>query len=419
MQSSLIEIKESVLMWGQCFRVLGLTAGLTMLLLLPALLCLCTPSWTVDLPPSVKALVGSCVVIPCSFDFPPPDKEVSQFTGIWTDSTSHVIYHPETRKSLVQYQNRTDLLGDLRHKDCSLKIDPVQTGDKGPYRFRIEIAQYTSYSFREKTVSITTSIEPEPVKFSVKGEVLEAESVSAQCSVSHSCPLYPPLVTWTHSGHVQLQHQQTGGATWTTTSTVRFQLRRTDHHKPLRCTVTHKGGQQHSAGTVLEVKCRNVRCICIAESNPPCEVHLLQSDRVLSQTRTETSGLITVLTLETEMGLFTSVSCFANNSVGHMDLLLSLPLHHIYIYIGVGVGASGLILMILIIVLARKCCQKSRDSEPYSQKLNEDHVRTPQYTVPLRKISAAVHPPVDCSNDHTYGNDEMFDPDDDTVYANI
>uniref|UniRef100_A0AAV2MDN9 Ig-like domain-containing protein n=1 Tax=Knipowitschia caucasica TaxID=637954 RepID=A0AAV2MDN9_KNICA len=303
-------------------------SGATLLLLLTQSfnVCLCTPSWTVDLPPSVKALVGSCVVIPCSFDFPPPDKEVSQFTGIWTDSTSHVIYHPETRKSLVQYQNRTDLLGDLRHKDCSLKIDPVQTRDKGPYRFRIEIAQYTSYSFREKTVSISTSIEPEPVKFSVKGEVLEAESVSAQCSVSHSCPLYPPLVTWTHSGHVQLQHQQTGGATWTTTSTVRFQLRRTDHHKPLRCTVTHRGGQQHSAGTVLEVKCRNVRCICIAESNPPCEVHLLQSDRVLSQTRTETSGLITVLTLETEMGLFTSVSCFANNSVGHMDLLLSLPL---------------------------------------------------------------------------------------------
>uniref|UniRef100_A0A3B3ZFI0 Ig-like domain-containing protein n=1 Tax=Periophthalmus magnuspinnatus TaxID=409849 RepID=A0A3B3ZFI0_9GOBI len=208
-------------------------------------------SWTVKVPSTVKALVGSCVVIPCSFDYPSPQKVVRQFTGIWADETSHVIYHPEERKALVQYRNRTKLVGDLHGKNCSLKIDPVQTSDKGPYHFRIEIAQYNNYSYKENAVS--------PAVLVLKEEARLGDSVSALCSVSHTCPEFPPHFTWSHAGQKEVQHK-IEGALWTTTSTLIFQVGHSDHNKPLECTVSHRGGTQQTANTVLSVKCKTLYC---------------------------------------------------------------------------------------------------------------------------------------------------------------
>lgn len=111
--------------------------------------------WTNDIPSSVKGLPGSCVVIPCSYDFPNPGKKLTQFTGIWTDHTKQAIFHSVQSKIMQQYRNRTELLGDLSQKNCSLKIDPLQQNDQGPFSFRIEIANYDKFSYRKRTVSIT------------------------------------------------------------------------------------------------------------------------------------------------------------------------------------------------------------------------------------------------------------------------
>lgn len=111
--------------------------------------------WTIKVPSSVKGLPGSCVVIPCSFNYPDPGKHVTGFTGMWADATHQLICHPDESKIMLQYRNRTELLGDIRHKSCSLKIDPLQQSDQGPFHFRIEIADYEKFSYRENTVSIT------------------------------------------------------------------------------------------------------------------------------------------------------------------------------------------------------------------------------------------------------------------------
>ncbi|XP_020793260.1 myelin-associated glycoprotein-like isoform X2 [Boleophthalmus pectinirostris] len=411
------------------------------LLVLILHLCVChciASSWTVDIPSTVKALVGSCVVIPCSFDYPPPQQNVTQLTGIWTDSTSHLIYHPQERKALVQYRNRTKLLGDLRLKNCSLKIDPVQTSDKGPYHFRIEIAAYNNYSYKQKAVSITTTDVPEPVVISVKKEVLLADSVSAHCSVSHSCPQSPPLLTWSRAGHVQVHHEKTGGAEWRTNSTLTFQASRSDHNKLLECTVSYRGGIQRTANTVLTVKyapeIRNasscyheghhVRCMCIAKSSPPSEVHLLSEGQLLDTT-TERYGLLSIVTLQADIGLFSSVTCIANNTVGSTTLLLPLSQSkiiclclkqnkhlknlyfyitgNIYIYIGVSIGAAVLLLIILLVVVARKCSQRKRNSESTSLKHNHDlGLESAKYTAPMRKKCPDVHYPDLDYSDHTY-----------------
>uniref|UniRef100_A0A673AK43 Ig-like domain-containing protein n=1 Tax=Sphaeramia orbicularis TaxID=375764 RepID=A0A673AK43_9TELE len=205
-------------------------------------------SWTIQVPSSVKGLLGSCVVIPCSFNYPDPGKQVTEFTGIWTDATSHVIYHPVKSKMLQQYRNRTKLLGDLRQKDCSLMIDPLQASDQGPFHFRIEIEDYDKYSYKENTVN--------PILFSEKEDVMEGETVSATCSVSHSCPASPPVFTWIHSGQTHSQQQSLNNGQWNATSTLTFHPTHADHNKPLQCTVRYKGGQQQKIQRALKVKCK-------------------------------------------------------------------------------------------------------------------------------------------------------------------
>lgn len=111
--------------------------------------------WMAEVPSSVAGLIGSCVVIPCSFNYPEPENKVTKFTGIWTEQTGHIIYHPVQSKVMQQYRNRTELLGDLSKKDCSLKIDPILSSDTGTFHFRIEMEGYEKYSYKQSEVSIS------------------------------------------------------------------------------------------------------------------------------------------------------------------------------------------------------------------------------------------------------------------------
>lgn len=114
-----------------------------------------TKSWTIVVPHVIKGLPGSCVAIPCSFDFPDRKKKLTQFTGMWKDASNQFIYHPNHSKIIRTYWNRTKLLGNLTQKDCSLEIDPLTSSDQGPFHFRIEIAQLNNYSYVQDTVSIS------------------------------------------------------------------------------------------------------------------------------------------------------------------------------------------------------------------------------------------------------------------------
>ena len=55
---------------------------------------------------------------------------------------------------MQQYRDRTELVGDIMQKNCSLKIEPLQASDAGPFYFRIEIADYDQYSYSHNKISI-------------------------------------------------------------------------------------------------------------------------------------------------------------------------------------------------------------------------------------------------------------------------
>ncbi|XP_054478277.1 myelin-associated glycoprotein-like [Anoplopoma fimbria] len=223
--------------------------------------CLCfevpqteASSWTIKMPSSVKGLPGSCVVIPCSFNYPDHANKITEFTGMWAKATNQLIYHPDKSKMMQQYRNRTELLGDIRQKNCSLKIDPLQQSDQGPFHFRIEMAGYDKFSYKENTVTITMISEPNPIRFSVKEEMIEGQTVSASCSVSFFCITSPPVFSWSLPGEQHLQTQQLDNGQWRETSTLNFHPTSADHNKLLQCNTTYKGGQQYKANRVLRVK---------------------------------------------------------------------------------------------------------------------------------------------------------------------
>lgn len=68
-----------------------------------------------------------------------------------------------------------------------------------------------------------------------------------------------------------------------------------------------------------------VKCMCIAESKPSCMVHFVLSDRVLTGTKVEKHGSVTIGTLQGVSGSSEFVQCVANNTEGNATLTLSLP----------------------------------------------------------------------------------------------
>ncbi|KAG7474329.1 myelin-associated glycoprotein sialoadhesin-like isoform X1 [Solea senegalensis] len=212
-------------------------------------------SWSITLPSTVKGLIGSCVVIPCTYNYPDHKGKADKFTGIWTDSlqskASHFIYHPDASKVVQQYQTRAALLGDVTHKNCTLKIDPLQQSDQGPFYFRVEMANFNNYTYKEK-VSITV-FGALNIDLSVK-EVQEGQTALASCSVSPACPTSLPVFSWSHPGEEYFHSMQFEDGQWKATATLTFHPTKADHNKPLLCTVRYDGGRQQETTKLLKVK---------------------------------------------------------------------------------------------------------------------------------------------------------------------
>ncbi|XP_014056917.1 sialoadhesin isoform X1 [Salmo salar] len=285
-------------------------------------------SWTAEVPSSVSGLQGSCIVIPCSFNYPEPKINPSEFTGIWFKDTYEVIYHPDSSNAITDYRGRTELVGNLRQKNCSLRIDPLHHSDKGPFTFRIEIKDYNKASYTKHRVSIAVSSSPDPPSLSVREEVKVGEVVSASCSVSHSCPSDPPLLTWSHSGTPSIQSRQQTNSQWEETLTLTFRSSIADNNQPLVCTAAYKGGMTVSSSKTINVKYAPVDVMvegvssvkegdtvelrCSSDSNPAAHSYRWHNSRGPLPTTGPT------LTLENVTRLTEALYCTAINTEGQV-----------------------------------------------------------------------------------------------------
>uniref|UniRef100_A0A3P8Z205 Ig-like domain-containing protein n=1 Tax=Esox lucius TaxID=8010 RepID=A0A3P8Z205_ESOLU len=208
-------------------------------------------SWTAKVPSSVSGLQGSCIIIPCSFNYPEPKPKPSRFTGVWLKDSHEVVYHPDSSRIFKGYRGRTTLVGDLWQKNCSLRITPLHLSDKGPFFFRIEMEDLNKYSYIHAKVSIAVSS-----KYKVANEEVKVGGVvSASCSVFYTCPSEPPLLTWSHTRTPSIQSQQLVNGQWELTSSLTFTSTMKDN-KALVCTAEYRGGKKVNSSKTLNIKCQ-------------------------------------------------------------------------------------------------------------------------------------------------------------------
>ncbi|XP_035289070.1 myelin-associated glycoprotein-like isoform X13 [Anguilla anguilla] len=365
-------------------------------------------SWTAEIPKTISALLGSCVVVPCNFNYPDPPKKPPAMTGIWHMTDYQPIYHPDSSKVMEEFRGRANLIGDLRRKNCSLRINHLKKKDNGPFIFRIEIRDFDMYSYTENMVSIDVQDYPASPRLTVSGEVKAGDAVTASCSVSHSCPTELPHLIWSRSGTTTNQSEELPNGQWRVMSILTFTATNSDHNQHLTCTAKYQQVTSVQSSKILNVayppsigaqsgcvaEITGVNCRCLVESRPASRVQWKLADGKTENSSsvhsTDGQDSTTVHTLHFHLGLTDVVSCYASNKHGNETRVLETNQRGVLmaIYLS-GVAASAFVL-ILVILLLWKCSRRKKRVEVkinpvYSTAgLDDQHVGTQENIAPAK-----------------------------------
>ncbi|XP_074837151.1 B-cell receptor CD22-like isoform X2 [Carettochelys insculpta] len=218
-------------------------------------------SWQSSLPKTIRALKGSCVVIPCSFTYPGSRESLGgPFSVAWYQYRSRgypEIYNSKgTASVLPSYQARTQLLGDLELGNCTVSISPVRSEDAMSYYVWIN-PDSVRHRFYDVTVRVEVADTPEPLMLSDPGALIEGDQTTITCSIRHTCPSAPPSLGWSfREGKAVTRHERLAGGSWWVESVLSYTPSYKDHGRYLQCTATFPSQQQAHNGLHLEVKYR-------------------------------------------------------------------------------------------------------------------------------------------------------------------
>nr|XP_046255332.1 uncharacterized protein LOC124064705 [Scatophagus argus] len=218
-------------------------------------------AWNVKMQRNIKGLVGSCLVIPCSFDYyqhPPPNPN----RVVWYQYVSNgypLVYDNRHPNSVIDiFKGKTSRVYiDTYGKQCSLKIYPVQWSH---HRQKIypwvdpENVGRGTYRFFDTTVTIEVSDRAAKPNIRISGEMKVGQSVTVQCTVYHTCPTNPPTLSLNiPRQHHSVIHSVISGTTFKTTLTDTMEIVR--DLQTVECSVRHTGGITARASKTLNAEC--------------------------------------------------------------------------------------------------------------------------------------------------------------------
>ncbi|KAK7933785.1 hypothetical protein WMY93_004681 [Mugilogobius chulae] len=229
---------------------------LGLLVLLLQVFSFAQEDWTISAPSQVSAVSGSCVVIPCSYSFPQTHRKIKNYLGIWKRSGDQMnVASSRANYPLhVLYRGRTRFLGAVWKKKCTWVLERLRGSDTGLYFFRIELPEFKSFSWTSQPTKLqVVDVKPPQLDLSSAEEPADSgepgfkRKFLAFCSLVHSCPIRPPVFSWSLSEGVQLSGvQQLDQWHWLTYSSVSFSLVN-NRTVSLSCTASYPGGQQVSS----------------------------------------------------------------------------------------------------------------------------------------------------------------------------
>nr|XP_046255370.1 sialoadhesin-like isoform X1 [Scatophagus argus] len=121
-------------------------------------------NWNISVERNINATLGSNVVIPCSFTYPPEHRtenvqvfwkkpEKSKIDTEDKNDQNAFIFHKNDTFVLEKYKGKTKLIGNKDKGNCSLMIKDIQENEPNIY-LRV-IAKGDRYSFKKEFVSIS------------------------------------------------------------------------------------------------------------------------------------------------------------------------------------------------------------------------------------------------------------------------
>nr|XP_015224173.1 PREDICTED: Schwann cell myelin protein-like isoform X2 [Lepisosteus oculatus] len=214
--------------------------------------------WTVTLPKHMTGLRGSCMVIPCSFDYSsdPP----KNFIVVWYQYAGHgypLVFDERNPNNVIdKFRQRTRLVGNVDARNCSLKITDLNMSHHKEKIYPWVDPDYISwrvYAFYDTNVELRIQNDPPEPEITLEGPSKEGELMSVRCSTYHSCPDTPPSFSFTGlEGQVKISHTPAYEGVWRSTAVLTWTAKRTD--EKVLCNVTHPGPRSASIQLSLNIE---------------------------------------------------------------------------------------------------------------------------------------------------------------------
>ncbi|KAJ8378942.1 hypothetical protein AAFF_G00233070 [Aldrovandia affinis] len=202
--------------------------------------------WSFSMPSQVTGLRGSCLVIPCRFEY--SSTLPSPLRVLWYKYATGgypVVYDQARPDNIIpEFRGKTNLykiyqfqsMNRSPHNNmCSLKIYPLEMRHSGQQLYTWvdlnPISSYHRHNYQDKTVQLV-----------VTGD---QGRLYCLCSVKHTCPSHPPSLTWNvKDATTTTNHTQSSHGIWETSSTLKFVPTANNYEEELTCSAIFWRGKR-------------------------------------------------------------------------------------------------------------------------------------------------------------------------------
>ncbi|XP_030606567.1 sialic acid-binding Ig-like lectin 5 [Archocentrus centrarchus] len=173
-----------------------------------------------SVPDRVQALVGSCVVIPCSFTPPAPHPARGRKQrvdvrlrfrggGPFFPLRSTAFNSQDKGQVSRDFQGRASLFGKIAEGDCSVKIEQIREDDPQVFEISLKTGDDLLWG-KPRSFNLDVIDTPEAPVISGLLSATEGQLVTLNCSVNYHCPSTPPALQWMWERGSQLNRTQPG-----------------------------------------------------------------------------------------------------------------------------------------------------------------------------------------------------------------
>ncbi|GAA6224944.1 myelin-associated glycoprotein-like [Lates japonicus] len=229
--------------------------------------------WSFTTPGSITGMRGSCIIIPCSFTY--SNSQPADLPVIWYlyQNKRYLPVFAQTESSVSRFKGRTSLVGSVRDRNCSLKIERLEMSHNQnrifPWVDKNPIASYhtADQSFSDMTTELIVSDQALVPHLSITGIPRVGEQSKVSCSVRHTCLSAPPTLTLNgkDGADVPVDTLESDGI-WQRTVEQTWTVQEAD--VSVNCAVRFLGGQTATNELRLNVECPYKE---ITMDEPPAE----------------------------------------------------------------------------------------------------------------------------------------------------